>query len=148
MTFRISRGHVLFLLGVVFLLLLLGWNYFNGLYRLAAAVSLFLGFYLSESCELHDGVLTKSTLFFFKKRFVIKDIKLIEAVTKKKLGYIYINLTKGPTEDYYLIHFKDLTTYKLNANLYNKGQSIGRFLAKEYKIKLKEKEIMQYLYGN
>ncbi|WP_435170142.1 hypothetical protein [Paenibacillus glycanilyticus] len=148
MTFRITRGHVLFLLGVIFLLLLLGWNYFSGLYWLAAAVSLFLGFYLTVSCKIQDGILTKSTLFFFKKSLVIKDIKLIEAVTKKKLGYIYINLTKGPTEDYYLLLFKDLTTCKLDSHLYYKGQSIGRFLAKEYKIKLKEKEVMQYLYGN
>ncbi|MCM3629038.1 hypothetical protein M3194_16955 [Paenibacillus glycanilyticus] len=148
MTFRIARGTAILLFGIVILLFFLGWLWFYGFYWMGSITALFLGYLLSVRFEINDGVLAKTTLFFFKRSFEIKDIKSIEAITKKKMGYIYLHLTKGPTEDYYLLQFKDLSTYKLDAFFCNKGQPLGRYLAKTYRIKFKEKEIMQYLYGN
>lgn len=36
----------------------------------------------------------------------ILEIKRIEAVTVKKFGYVYLNIGKSPTEDYFVVHLR------------------------------------------
>jgi len=92
--------------------------------------------------------LIKKTLVFFSEEIEIKDINYIEAVTEKKVGYIYIKIGKSDPEDYYILHMKNKSKIKINAYFNNRGRSVGRYLKKEYKIELKEKDKIKYIYGN
>jgi hypothetical protein len=94
---------------------------------------------------IKDGKLSKYSVLIKTFEIQIREIKIVEAITLKKWGEIFIKVGKSPTEDYYMLITKDNVRYKIDRSYMNKGISFGRYLNKEYKIQLLDKDKMTFI---
>jgi len=111
---------------------------------LIMAFSLLYGF--TSYIKIDGSKIVKKSMLLFSYQFDIKEIKLIEAITEKKAGYIYIRIGRSDPEDYYILHMRNNSKIRMNAYFKNKGISVGRYLKKEYNIQFKERDTIKYFY--
>lgn len=101
-------------------------------------------YFVSTYFKVKDDKLSKYIFFFKTSEVPISSIKLIQAVTVKKFGYIHIYIASN-SEDYYDIHLRNGGEIKVDAYYSRNGSTLGRFLSKQYRIKFAEVEKMKYL---
>jgi hypothetical protein len=95
---------------------------------------------LSTYLKVENGKISKYVVFIKTSEISINDVQIIEAITSKQFGQIIIKIGESPTEDYYKLLMKDNTSFTVDCYYMKNGQTMGRYLNKEYSIPLKEKE--------
>ncbi|NBC69564.1 hypothetical protein [Paenibacillus sacheonensis] len=96
--------------------------------------------------EISDGMLRKRFFAIIRNEINIDDIQTIEIYNELKAGQIRINIA-SPDEDEYRLIFKSGEVMKIPSYYMNKRTSVGKYLAKKYKIKTKDTKKVKYLYG-
>jgi len=138
MTFRRTRS--IYIILVIYLLLLIisyfspvGSSYIVGL---SISVVVFNIYLIGSVYQIKDEKIEGRFLFFRKSLFAIKEIKFIEAVSIRRLGHINILIKSPLKEDYYVINLHNGDKIKIDTYYTYNGETLGRFLNKQWKVKL------------
>jgi|GEM_PF-2253696 len=90
--------------------------------------------------KIDDNIIRKYYIGVVNREFSIGDIMKIDAIEVKEIGKIYFYIGKTANkvkEDGYYVHLRDGFVHKINSSFRNKeGLTLGRYLAKQHKIRL------------
>ncbi|TXK80392.1 hypothetical protein FU659_18420 [Paenibacillus sp. N3.4] len=128
---------IAYLLFLSFIYFVLKINFLQSLFFIAFFIGLLI-FTAGYYWRLKDGVLTKYIFFLQSEVIMVKDIKVIEAVARRKLGEVYFKIGKGLDENEYYFVLKEHKVSSFAGCKNSKGETIGRYLNKVHRIKLIE----------
>ena len=150
MTFRRTYSIIIC---IVFFIIFIASSYFYGFAReflleISIVFVLFEIYLVTSFFVFKNNKIIKYSFFIKQYEFTRNEIVRIEAVTKKKFGYLHYVGRKSLSEDYYIFVLRDDSKIEVDMYYMNKGRTLGRYLNEVYKIRLIPIEKIKYLYNS